>query len=481
MPLPTIPSGNVASATAGAFEVANSCRFNDGDSAYMHQTPSGNGSNTVFTLSLWFKRGQLGTGQSLFAAGPSSGGVTTLDILSGDTLAFYDGGSTTVFITNRVFRDIASWYHIALICNTGESGTDKCKLYINGTLETSFSTDNRSSMDAVNHVNQTQPQMIGQSGTGSAYIDGYLAEIVMLDGTATAIGNLGEFDEDSTTIWKPIDVSGLSFGTNGYYLDFEDSSNLGNNAGSGAADFTEVNLAAADQAQDSPTNNFCVMNILDNYYYDSDFSQGNTVIYTNGGSVYTFNTATFLLSAGRWYWEVKVAAGTNGTGTSYVCGISDDVTGATSEELGNEGTQWGYYGAGHIRHNNGNDGSYTTYTAGDIVGVYLDLEDNKLYFTKNGTLENSGTGVSITAVTNSAIRHGGYFPASGYFDGDASGNAAYFYHNFGNGDFNGTAVSSSVADDNGYGLFEYSPNITGDGSAKKFYAICTKNLAEYGG
>ena len=122
-----LPANTLATASG----VANSCRFNDGDSAYMHQTPSGNGSNTVFTLSLWYKRGVLGTGQSLFAAGTS--GVTTLDFLSGDTLAFYDGGSTTVFITNRVFRDIASWYHIALICNTGESGTDKCKLYINGT------------------------------------------------------------------------------------------------------------------------------------------------------------------------------------------------------------------------------------------------------------------------------------------------------------------------------------------------------------
>ena len=171
----------------------------------------------------------------------------------------------------------------------------------------------------------------------------------------------------------------------------------------------------------------------------------------------------------------------NNSGNSYVIGISDEINfgSGSAQELGHEATQYAYYGLGHIRTGNANTetSDYNTYTDGDIIGVHLDLDNSKLYFSKNGTLENS-TGVSITAT--SSLDNGGYFLASGYFDGDASSNAAYFYHNFGNGDFNATAVSSSVADDNGYGLFEYSPNITGDGSAKKFYAICTKNLAEFG-
>jgi hypothetical protein len=473
-----------ANTLSGEFSVANSCRFNKADSARMVKTPGGAGNVDRWTFSCWIKRGIISDATHTIFCGLDGSDTHCVRFNSNDKLDchhYNSSGYQSRLETNRVFRDCSAWYNIIYVYDSGNgTANDRQKIYINGVEETSFANrvNADSGEDGIVSV-ASKPLYVGDKGDGGEYFDGYMAEVCLVDGQALTPTSFGEFDEDSPTIWKPKDVSGLTFGTNGFYLDFEDSSNLGNDK-SGGTDLTESNLTAADQAQDSPSNNFCVMNILDNKYYDSDFSQGNTVIYTNGGAVYTFNTATFFLSAGRWYWEVKVAAGTNGTGTSYICGISDDVSNATSEELGNEGTQWGYYGAGHIRHNNGNDGSYSTYTAGDIVGVYLDLEDNKLYFTKNGTLENSGTGVSITAVTNSAIRNGGYFPASGYFDGDASGNAAYFYHNFGNGEFNGSAVSSSNADDNGYGLFEYSPNITGDGSAKKFYALCTKNLAEFG-
>ena len=466
-----VPANTLA---AGGFEVANSCRFNDGDSAYMHQTPSGNGSNTVFTLSLWFKRGQLGTGQSLFAAGTS--GVTTLDILSGDTLAFYDGGSTTVFITNRVFRDVSAWYHIALICNTGESGTDKCKLYINGTLETSFSTDNRSTMDAVNHVNQTVQQSIGQSGTGSQYIDGYLAEIVMLDGTATAIGNLGEYDEDSPTIWKPKNVSGLSFGTNGYYLDFEDSSNLGNNAGSGSADFTEVNLAAADQATDTPTNNFCTMNPLDNFYAAGTFSEGNCHVATSAGNT-TWGTSTFGLSKGCWYYEVKFPSGSIGGGETM--GIIDRPTASTSASPynGSSAKNAIWRSGGDLYINDSNNTDFTPsggdlWVADNIMGVYIDLDNSKIYCSINGVMKNSGTGVSITAI--SSTKNGVYFLTFG----DSNSASTTFQFNFGG--CSTFAISSAASDANGYGNFEYSPTVTADGSTKSFYAICTKNLAEYG-
>jgi len=487
MPLPTIPSGNVASALGGAYEVANSCRFNFADSPKLSKSVSSGSGSTKFTFSCWFKTTTVNSSYGRLLWNGDSGGSyeTHITLYADGRLAVYwnngsDGARS--WLTNRYLRDPSAWYNLVVIYDsTDGTAGDRLQIWINGVRETSFSESTNPSSNEVINVFKADVLAIGREVTSADRFsfDGYLAEVCVIDGTDYPATSFGEFDEDSPRIWKPIDVSGLTFGTNGFYLDFEDSANLGNDA-NGGTDLDESNIAAGDQVQDSPTNNFCVMNPLDNYFNDADFSQGNTVIYTNGGAVYTFNTATFFLSAGRWYWEVKVAAGTNGTGTAYICGISDEPTAATSQELGNEGTQWGYYGAGHIRHNNGNDGSYTTYTAGDTVGVYLDLEDNKLYFSKNGTLENSGTGVSITAVTNSAISNGGYFPASGYFDGDASSNAAYFYHNFGNGDFNGTAVSSSVADDNGYGLFEYSPNITGDGSAKKFYSLCTKNLALYG-
>ena len=462
-----VPANTLA---AGGFEVANSCRFNDGDSAYMHQTPSGNGSNTVFTLSLWFKRGQLGTGQSLFAAGTS--GVTTLDILSGDTLAFYDGGSTTVFITNRVFRDVSAWYHIALICNTGESGTDQCKLYINGVLETSFSTDNRSSLDAVNHVNQTVQQSIGQSGTGSQYIDGYLAEIVMLDGTATAIGNLGEYDDDSPTIWKPIDVSGLSFGTNGYYLDFEDSSNLGNNAGSGAADFTEVNLAATDQTTDTPTNNFCVMNPL-NMSSMGTLSEGNCLITGNSASNTGNVASTMAAKNGKWYAECKVGGKTGDyprpgfqhtNGTNYGRQVNGTDGGAGG--LTDSGAVYASDGDKFVSNTLSSFGA--SFANDNIINLAIDCDNGAAYVGVNNTWSNSGdpgsagtkTGAILTW-TPGAFETG--FAATTY-------NSSFLNFNFGNPAY---ANSSDAADADGYGKFEYAPP-TG------YFALCTKNLAEYG-
>ena len=426
MPLPTIPSGNVASALGGAFEVANSCMFNKADNPELSRS-TGDGNERIGNFSFWWKPAADDSGCIFYSVYVDSNNF--FDINCDGSMNFQvrnkaSGSYNMELKLNRVFRDPSAWYSIIVLIDTTQSTEgNRVKIYINGTQDTSFATSNYPSQNDDLLMNSNS--RTARISSSQDRVHGYLAEFVAIDGTAKVVGDFGEFDDDSPTIWKPIDVSGLSGdkGVNGFYLDFEDSSALGNCA-FGGTDFTVSNLAAGDMCQDSPTNNFCVMNPLDNYFNDADFSQGNTVIYTNGGAVYTFNTATFFLSAGRWYWEVKVAAGTNGTGTAYICGISDEPTAATSQELGNEGTQWGYYGAGHIRHNNGNDGSYTTYTAGDVVGVYLDLEDNKLYFSKNGTIENS-TGISITAPAS--VAGGGYFPAAGFFDGDASSNSAYFY------------------------------------------------------
>ena len=216
--MPLILPGNVASATAGGFEVANSCRFNDGDSAYMHKTPGGDGSSTVFTFSCWVKRGQLGTLQTFFSAGTANKGQLVFD--AEDQLKILDDGAV-IAETSRVFRDTSAWYHIVLAYNTGESGTDKVKIYVNGVQETAFATDGRDGAGSLNYVNSTEQQ--NYFADTSNFFDGYVAEVVMIDGSQLAATSFGEFDEDSPTIWKPIDVSGLTFGTNGFYLDFEAS------------------------------------------------------------------------------------------------------------------------------------------------------------------------------------------------------------------------------------------------------------------
>ena len=478
MPLPILGGTKVADT---AFSVANSCRFNKADDPELSRS-TGDGNEDIGSFSFWWKPAKTDSGCIFYSVYVDSNNFFDISCDGSMNLQVRNklSGSYNMDIkTNRVFRDPLAWYSIIVLIDTTQSTeANRVKIYINGTQETSLATSSYPSQNTDMIMNSNS--RTARISSSQDRMHGYLAEFVLIDGTAKAVTDFGEFDEDSPTIWKPKDVEGLSGdkGVNGFYLDFETSGTLGNCA-FGGTDFTSSNLAAGDQCQDSPTNNFCVVNPLDNFFNAASFTQGNTVTYTDGGAKYTFNTGTFFLTQGKWYFEVKVVAGNN-SGNSYVIGISDDTSGAVSEELGNEDTQWGYYGLGHIRHDNGNTASsdYNTYTDGDIIGVYMDLDNNKLYFAKNGTIENS-TGISITAP--SSLASGGYFPSAGYFDGDASSNSAYFYWNFGNGDYNATAVSSSNADDDGFGLFEYDPTSgTFDGASKKFYSICTKNLAKYG-
>ena len=225
--------------STGGFEVANSCRFNDGDSAYLNKS-NGTATNTdKFTFSVWVKRSGITLGQTAMIFGEHSGdstGKTEFGFRTDDTLWFYQEDSTTGNIhiqTNRKFRDPAAWMHLCLAVDTSQGvAANRVKLYVNGTQETSFSTATYPSADLNTRFNGTSlPLYIGYFGSGSAkYFDGYMAEVVMVDGSQLAPTSFGEFDEDSPQIFKPINVSGLTFGTNGFYLDFEDSANLGNDA-----------------------------------------------------------------------------------------------------------------------------------------------------------------------------------------------------------------------------------------------------------
>ena len=460
-----------------AYEVANSCRFNDGDSAYMHKTPGSSGNQRKFTFSTWFKLGNSTEWLTLFATGAdasnrfvilrhnesSNNSQIKIDAKTSDS-------QTIELRTNASFRDPAAWMHLVVAVDTEQStSTDRVKVYINGTQITSFNQTTYPAEDHDTEVNKAAEHRVGRYNAGDNYFDGYLAETVFIDGTQYAASDFGEFDEDSPTIWKPKDVSGLTFGTNGFYLDFEDSANLGNDA-NGGTDLTEVNLAATDQATDTPTNNFATLNPLDNYYASHTFSEGNCKIVTHSGNM-SFNTATIPVSSGKWYVEAKVID--NADSNYHHVGITETTSSATSNWIGVSATHYGLTGYdGKYWRNNSGTSYGVSNTTNDIVGMYIDLDNNKLYFAKNGTVMNSGTGISITAAASTT---NGYYLIS-YGDWENASTATWEV-NFGSPTY---SVSSSNSDPNGYGSFEYSTTITGDGSSKSFYALCTKNLADYG-
>ena len=460
------------------YNVANSLRFNSGSADSLQITPSSAGSLLKWTFSTWVKRSKLSGGQQLLSAGPRSGGTVEdqLYILDGGEINWYDGTSAThVRRSSNLFRDPSAWYHFVFVWDTANgTANNRARIYVNGS-EITYGTQTTISQNANSKINGTGQHRIGAIGTVSGEeFNGYICETVFVNNQALAPTDFGEFDSDTPNVWKPKNVSGLTFGTNGFYLDFEDSSALGNDA-AGSNNFTVNNLTAVDQSIDTCTNNFATMNPLDNFYSGNTFSEGNTKIVTPTSSS-TFNTATFGLSSGKWYWEVNYSAKSN-TNAAMI-GISEVPTVSASVILGYSSNykNVGYLGSNGNTYITGNGGSSygNTYDVGDIIGVYLDLDNNKLYFSKNGTLQNSGTGVSITAPASTGT--GVYFPALGD-GGTPTTTSLTFLVNFGSPAY---AISSSNTDDNGYGNFEYSPNITGDGAAKKFYTINTKNLAEFG-
>jgi len=478
LPLPTIPSGNVFSSLPTGYDVANSCRFNTPDSSYVHKTQGTSTDTDKYTLSVWLKRGSnLGAVNSWFAEGTGLTAQADYNFSANGTMMLYNrDASSNIFqlVTNRVFRDVSAWYHIVLLFDSSQGvAANRMKLYINGVQETSFSTATYPAQDLNSEVNQggTKHTWAAFDSNGSIVneFDGYVAEALFLDGTVAAIGDLGEFDEDSPTIWKPKDVSGLTFGTNGYYLDFEDSANLGNDA-NGGTDFTEVNLAAADQATDTPTNNFCTLNPLDMYYINSStLSEGNCK--WTGSTQYGFGRATVALTSGKWYFEVKM---TNYDSADSSIGITGAASASSTNWLGNGTHQYGYLASnGSIYHGNSGTSHGDTYGEGNIIGCYFDLDNNKLYFSKDGVLQNSGTGHSITAAASTT--DGAYTPAFG----DSNTSAGHVIQDFNFGGCPAFAISSGNTDGE-YGNFEYSTTITGDGSSKTFKAICTKNIAEFG-
>ena len=118
------------------------------------------------------------------------------------------------------------------------------------------------------------------------------------------------------------------------------------------------------------------------------------------------------------------------------------------------------------------------FTTDDIMGIYLDLDANKLYFAKNGTLYNSGTGLDLTDPED--IDNYEMYAYTMAF-GEYGGSAPTWQVNFGNGYFGTDLIASASGDAGGEGQFKYNPSTgTFDGSSKNFRAICTNNIATYG-
>ena len=104
--------------------------------------------------------------------------------------------------------------------------------------------------------------------------------------------------------------------------------------------------------------------------------------------------STLGCTTGKWFMEMKMGGGSGGGG-HWLCGISGRLTRyQSSTHLGRDTDDYGYHGVnGDILNNsssNSGDSYGDTYTSGDYIGIAVDATNNKIYFSKNGTWQNSG-------------------------------------------------------------------------------------------
>jgi len=476
--------GGANSAVAGGYDIANSLKLEPDNTEYLSRTIGSTSNRKTFTVSCWFKRTELksgaadANGHNLFFSGVDSTNMVSMQFhtwqdTNADKLEFRVVGSTNNY-TSRRFRDTSAWYHIVLAVDTTQATeSNRWKLYVNGVQETAFDATSYPSQnaDTVNNV-QNNVMRIGTkpyAGNEFGYFAGYIADYYHIDGEALAPTEFGEFDEDSG-IWKPKAYTG-SFGTNGWYLDFVDAANLGDDSSGNSNNFTLNNITAADQATDTPTNNFATGNPLVPLKANTILTEGATNFKNVGSAGWASFAPSIAVQSGKWYVEFTAA------GATTFCGVGNVNNFLNSIYYGNWNTSIGFYGTAGLLFIDGATQTWSglAYGSGDIVGIALDKDNGYVYMSRNGTWANSGDPTSGSSGTGGvALTQGNSdYLASDYFYIGASQDIDNGILQANYGGYTTDTPSSAETDANGYGTFEYAPP-TG------YYALCTKNLAEYG-
>jgi len=469
------------------YDIDNSLKLEADNSEYLkanntfaYTTPT---SRYTGTVSFWIKRTEIGNNVSgktmyIFASSDSSR-YTNLGFDEFDNLTMYSGDSSWNGVspyTYNKFRDTAAWYHIVIRYDTTDStASNRLRVYCNGT-EVNWAVAPNITQNGVMTISGMNGPCWHSWGTiysyytPSNFFNGYLAEAHFVDGQSLAPTEFGEYDSASG-IWKPKEYDG-TYGNCGYYLDFADSANLGDDESDNAFDFDENNITSADQATDTPTNNFTTWNTI--RLFNSgviSFKEGGTVLSNSFNGGWSAANNNIRMGKGKWYAEFEVTVSGNYLMNGNV--DADYIDNSTSAafylgSLTDKTAGAGYYSSGTT----GNDTIYyeqtftssgVTTSAGDIISVAIDCDNNKVHFAVNGSWTNSSDPATNTngfAMTDNEQ----YFAL-------ASIGVRDYKANFGG--YTTSTISSPASDANGYGTFEYAP-------PSGYYALCGKNLAEYG-
>jgi len=465
-----------ANSATGGYDIDNSVKLERLNSETLQHTFDSAPTNLKKnTLSIWFKRTEISANQGLYQFGDdASGDHSYIRFTATPNQGFLRGnvnGTNVVFLlTTQAFTDTSAWYHLVVVWDTTQStAANRLKIYLNGAEVTAFNTDNRSSVIPQNY--DTSHGENGKSvliGEGVYDMSCYIAETHFVDGQALASTDFGEYDEDSG-IWKPKQYTG-TYGNNGFYLDFKNSSNLGEDKSGNNHDFTLNNVSAADQATDTPTNNFCTFNPLMADNNPPTISEGGTKV-TGGGGTWNRAFGTQGVKNGKWYYEVKIAnsGDTAYYGASTTPAENSEILDAqlmynTSFMVGSVASPDYYYWQNGSQVSNESTG-WGSIAQNDVIGIALDLDASTKTFTiyKNGTALSGTLSQPVDLPTN--MQDEFIFPMVVQYEDSGD--------EYNLGGYTISTISSAASDENGYGTFEYAP-------PSGYYALCSKNIAEYG-
>lgn len=442
-------------------------------STVLSRTQANGTSSRIFTASIWFKRSPVTNvgNQPIWSSSSSTGDALDLILQGNGEIVFEDvNGNAPKFVTSRQLRDPSAFYNVVVaVDSTQATDTNRVKIYLNGVQETSFSTATYPTQNMDFAISTSADTMkFGSGGQyNTNYFDGLMSYVAFVDGTAYDASYFGEVDSASG-IWKINTSPSVTYGTNGCFLKM-DTSSPGSDISGNNNTFTASGTPTL--AEDNASNNLATLNPLYYSTTQSTLSNGNLTATSSGANWNNFHS-TIAPSTGKWYWEIKVVNVGSNTHPIGIVGAdwSDINSTSPGDSFDNDTTGISYIQTGE-KDVAGSRSSYgNSYTTNDIIGVAMDLTNSKLYFSKNGTFQNSGDPTSGATGTGAISIVSGH----SYLASFAHYNTMVDSINFGNGFFGVTAVASSNADAAGHGLFEYAVP-TG------YYTLNTKNLNTYGG
>ena len=431
-----------ASGADTAYEVERSLRFNKADDVYLTRTPSSTGNQKVWTFSAWIKRTNLNNNHHYIYSAHSGSDYFALYIKDDKLHSYFSPSNNYGEVNSRLFRDVAAWFHIV---HQVDAANTTQRIWINN-VELSLNSG-RNPSNSNFPMNESGVAMV--VGNASWWLDErasdmYLAEVHYSDGNKYTPSDFVETDADTGQL-IPKKVA-ITYGTNGYYLNFADNSGttattLGKDESGNGNNFTPNNFSVAtgagnDSVSDTPTNNFCTFNPLKvNASNPLVFTQGNLQHNGVSGDNHLRSATTMQVNSGKWYVEFKFVSGYEATNGTVRFGICTD---AGHRDSNNDATwyqntdnflaiQYGNNGTVYRSETGTNTSELTglsTFVNGDVMGIALDLDNDKFFVSKNGTFFSNGTGTQDPAAGTNPLYSGGvlttrksdgfYFNIDGY-------------------------------------------------------------------